>query len=1061
MFFQDLIKELDAYWSSQGVILGIPYGIEVGAGTGNPNTFFRVLGPEPFSVSYVEPCRRPADGRYGENPFRLQHYFQYQIILKPAFSDHIQRYLNMLKHLGINPSEHDIRFVEDNWASPSLRAWGLGWEVWLDSMEVSQYTYFQQMGGVQLEENTVEITIGLERLAMYLQNKDDYRKLQWNKDYTYGDLFERHEYWQSKYNFEQADVSVLQNLLDTYLNEAKRLIKEKNFWVAYDYILRTSHVFNILDARGVVNVAKRREVFQEIGNNLNHIATLYLEDRKALNYPLLKNNVSYKTDDNNNDTTLDLETNINTEEVTIDFELDSEYINAVESEQNKFNKDNMFVFELEIEEYPAEVLMSIYERFSDDFVNSLLTKFGLNVKSFVKILTPQRLGIVLNEPSLVSEVKIVPGPVESVAFKDGKETQVMQKIKERYGKSFVKYEIKDGKVYFHVKVDYQLDEFVNELLNGLLKQLPFKYMTFGEYKLIRPGRSYIAFLNDRVVNLDNIVINYIGDEFETNKLYLPRWSLIATLEINSAQEYIDVIEKYKVVLEPDIREKMIVNQIRNLCPDCQMSKDYRRVLKENVMLTETPVVYKDIVDSKYLELPIELVQSILEMHQRYIMASIKNVKSGNSVVSEDLKKDGTQVVYFVVSNNPLIGAKSNVLTGAKKVSSARLDDGLFYLQTDKRSNWSVDSLREFMKKKSSEDNNDPINILNKVSKYLDILRKVLKNNGYENNSLFAFLNLFVNKYWLIDSETYLGREFSKFINLILKYYLENSIIKDSIETVDQKTKILNLLEQLYDLDSNIFDINKISLDVLLVYFSYIYTLLWNFISKYGLPKGSRDPYSIKKLTDQLIQLWYFIEEKLDQPVDLFEFVLVVDHTDNFVDYLYSRLVNNNTYFEDKTNIKAFVYTPGFSVKYKQYVSNQFANTIYENDELVLQTLKRIANLLVHQNNEFGMSYRVSYKKYIEQLHNEVHSFQGLSYIKDVDKKLYDNVLSLLGVLEEYIYLKEFSSVKQLIEQVNEYLDNVKINVEDQRLVEYRKQLLNYIYWLLSIFMNIPYLLNKV
>ena len=288
MNFQDMILTLQNYWSKQGCIMMQPYDVEKGAGTMNPNTFLRSLGPEPWKVCYVEPSRRPADGRYGENPNRLYQHHQFQVILKPS-PDNIQElYLKSLEAIGINPLEHDIRFVEDNWESTTVGAWGLGWEVWLDGMEVTQFTYFQQVGGIECELETGEITYGLERLAMYIQDVDSVYDLKWNDKITYGDVFKQAEFENSTYSFDECDADMLFNLFDTYEKEALRIIDRGLVVPAYDYVLKCSHTFNTLDARGAIGVSQRASFIGRVRNMSKAVAELYVKQREEMGYPLLK-----------------------------------------------------------------------------------------------------------------------------------------------------------------------------------------------------------------------------------------------------------------------------------------------------------------------------------------------------------------------------------------------------------------------------------------------------------------------------------------------------------------------------------------------------------------------------------------------------------------------------------------------------------------------------------------------------------------------------------------------------------------------------------------------------
>jgi len=254
---QEIILRLERYWSAQGCVITQPVNTEVGAGTFNPNTFLRALGPDPWRVAYVEPSRRPKDGRYGENPNRVQEFHQYQVILKPAPANILDIYLESLRDLGIPLEKHDVRFVEDDWESPTLGAAGLGWEVWLDGMEITQYTYFQQIGGIELDPISVELTYGLERIAMYVQGVDHITKIRWNDEYLWGDVRLGFERDFSRYNFEEANVDLHFRLFNDFESEAKRLLDKQLLHPAYDFVLKCSHVFNVLDARGAISVTER------------------------------------------------------------------------------------------------------------------------------------------------------------------------------------------------------------------------------------------------------------------------------------------------------------------------------------------------------------------------------------------------------------------------------------------------------------------------------------------------------------------------------------------------------------------------------------------------------------------------------------------------------------------------------------------------------------------------------------------------------------------------------------------------------------------------------------
>ena len=284
--FQQLILRLNEFWDRQGCVLLQPYDMEVGAGTFHTATFLRAIGPEPWNAAYVQPSRRPKDGRYGDNPNRLQHYYQYQVVMKPSPADIQERYLASLSALGIDAKEHDIRFVEDDWESPTLGAWGLGWEVWLDGMEVTQFTYFQQVGGLDCKPVLGEITYGLERLAMVLQGKESIYDLVWTPGVSYGDVYHQNEVEQSRYNFELSNAEMLFRHFGDYETEARRLIEAQCTLPAYEMVIKASHAFNLLDARGAISVTERAAYIGRVRNLARAVAQAYLESREKLGFPM-------------------------------------------------------------------------------------------------------------------------------------------------------------------------------------------------------------------------------------------------------------------------------------------------------------------------------------------------------------------------------------------------------------------------------------------------------------------------------------------------------------------------------------------------------------------------------------------------------------------------------------------------------------------------------------------------------------------------------------------------------------------------------------------------------
>lgn len=288
--FQGLISALEAFWQKQGCVILQPYDMEVGAGTFHPETFLRAIGPEPWSAAHVQASRRPTDGRYGEHPNRGQHFYQYQVVLKPSPNNIQELYLESLKALGIDPLKHEIRFVEDNWEGPTLGAWGLGWEVWLDGMEITQFTYFQQVGGLECKPTMGELAYGIERIALYLQGKECTKDLVWSDGVTYGDIYQQNEFEMSKYNFELADTEMLFRHFNDWEKECQRMLDNNLPLPAFEMILKTSHIFNLLDSRNAISVTERQSYILRVRNLAKAVAQEYYSSRESLGFPLLKEN---------------------------------------------------------------------------------------------------------------------------------------------------------------------------------------------------------------------------------------------------------------------------------------------------------------------------------------------------------------------------------------------------------------------------------------------------------------------------------------------------------------------------------------------------------------------------------------------------------------------------------------------------------------------------------------------------------------------------------------------------------------------------------------------------
>ncbi|RLC77637.1 MAG: glycine--tRNA ligase subunit alpha, partial [Chloroflexi bacterium] len=431
--FQEVILRLQQFWAERGCLIWQPYSEKVGAGTMNPATFLRVLGPEPRNVAYVGPSYRPADGRYAENPNRMQLHYQFQVILKPDPGNPQEIYLESLQALGINPKEHDIRFVEDNWESPALGAWGLGWEVWLDGLEITQFTYFQQAGGIDLNPVSVEITYGLERIVMFLQRVRSVWEIDWDGVHTYGDILKRSEVENCIYNFEEADVERLRRLYDEYEREAKRCLEKGLVIPGYDYVLRCSHTFNLLDARGTIGVAERAYYFARMRDLARQAAHAYVKQREEAGFPWLGKGVRSE------------ELGVRSEELGVrEEEPPSTTPNSQLATRNS-------LLEIGTEELPAQDVTSAVEQLKD-LAPKMLDEARLKYERVYVSGTPRRLVVYIENlaPYQAEEELITRGPPAAVAFDEqGKPTKAAIGFAKKQGVKVEDLEVREieGKRY--------------------------------------------------------------------------------------------------------------------------------------------------------------------------------------------------------------------------------------------------------------------------------------------------------------------------------------------------------------------------------------------------------------------------------------------------------------------------------------------------------------------------------------------------------------------------------------------------------------------------------------
>jgi glycyl-tRNA synthetase len=659
--FQQIILTLQEFWTSRGCMLWQPYNHQVGAGTMNPATALRVLGPEPWNVAYVEPSVRTDDGRYGDNPNRLQQHTQFQVILKPDPGDPQEVYLDSLFALGIKRDEHDIRFVEDNWESPALGAWGLGWEVWLDGLEITQFTYFQQAGGFVLDPVSVEITYGLERIAMFLQGVRSIYDIDFDGLHTYGDVFLRNEIEQCIYNYELADVERLYRLYDAYESEAQAALAHEPPLVmpAHDYVLKCSHTFNLLDSRGAIGVTERANYFRRMRDLSRQVATAYVAQRQAMEYPWLKES--------------DQGSGIR----------DQAVVSGPSSVVIK--EPASFVFEIGSEELPASDVSSALAQLRE-LAPRMLKEARLEYNSIECFATPRRQGFIVRDlaPQQTPLDSLVRGPALKAAFdKDGRPTKAAEGFARGQGvnvNDLIKVE-EQGNQYVYAKkhdAGKPAGEVLATLLPALIAALKFeKAMRWASdgVAFSRPIRWFVALWKDQVVPFKYAAVG------SGNVTRGPRAEGSPDIVIATADQYQATLKQHNVILAYEERREVVKAQISQVAENVHGNiPDDPGLLEEVANLVEQPTALLGSFEQKYLALPRDVLITVMKKHQRYFPV---------------LGKSG-MLPHFIAVRNGNAENLNIVQHGNEEVLRARYSDAEYFFNHDRQH-----KLEEFLPKLST------------------------------------------------------------------------------------------------------------------------------------------------------------------------------------------------------------------------------------------------------------------------------------------------------------------------------------------------------------------------
>ena len=819
MTFQEIILALEKFWADYGCTIQQPCDIEVGAGTFNPATFLRCLGPEPWQVAYVEPVRRPTDGRYGENPFRIGAYYQYQVILKPAPTNVLPLYLESLHHLGVNPRKNDLRFVEDDWESPTLGASGLGWEVWWNGAEITQFTYFQQMGSIELDPICAELTYGLERIALYLQDVDSFFNIRWNDQLQYGDVHHQSEVEYSRYAFEHSDTKMLLQHFDACEKEARACLESGVVLPGTDYVLKCSHTFNMLDTRGVISVTERVNYIERIRRLAQQTARAYVEQREKMGHPLLNRWAPRIKED------------------------------AVEEEPKKatVTSDDSadLLFEIGTEEIPTGYLAPALEQLKNIASNSLETH-RLSFEETHTLATPRRLtlcvkGLATTQSDDVSEVV---GPPRRVAYDEiGGPTKAAIGFAKTQG-----VDVADLKIVETERGEYVASsklekgraaiEVLKELLPIWIQSLSFpKTMRWDKLRFARPIRWLVVLFGDRVIDFQLDTLRS-GRRTHGHRSLNPE-----PIELTDAslESYIKQLRKINVVVDQEERRNRIERQVTDIleAEGCLVEIDFE-LLNTVTYLVENPQPIVGSFSKSHLSLPTEILITPMKSYQRYFPM---------------WSSDGKLKAKFIIISNGTDGNHDGVRHGNERVLHARLNDAEFFYREDQKTLLSdkVDRLRDvvFHAKLGS--------LLDKA-KRLEALAGFIMDEIGRNASQGGFSE--VSKKHAVraaqlckaDLTTLMVIEFPSLQGIVGKYYAQNS---------EEAPEVALAIEEHYQPISADGALPQTDAGVTLSIADKIDTL----VGYFGInerPTGSQDPYSLRRQAIGVARI--LLEKKFHLPL---------------------------------------------------------------------------------------------------------------------------------------------------------------------------------------------------
>ena len=1008
MTFQEIILALEKYWADYGCIIQQPLDIEVGAGTFNPATVLRALGPEPWQVAYVEPSRRPTDGRYGDNPYRLGAYYQYQVLLKPAPNDIQELYLQSLKVLGVDPGKNDIRFVEDDWESPTLGASGLGWEIWWNGAEITQFTYFQQMGSLELAPISVELTYGLERIAMYLQDVDSFFDIKWNDELVYGDVHHISEVEYSQYHFDVSTIEMLFSLFDTYEKEALACLEKGLVLPGLDYVLKCSHTFNMLDARGVISVTERVGYIERVRNMTRRCARAYVKQREGMGFPMMN---YWKT---------------KRSEWSLSHSAAEGFAKA-EGERQKAEED--FLLEIGTEEIPASYILPALAQL-EKRATDLLEENQIPFKEIRTLGTPRRLtlaikGLATMQPD--QSVEVI-GPPKNVAYdEDGKPTKAAQGFARGQGIAVDDLKIVETDRGEYVCVQ-KLEkggatiELLQENLPSLITSLGFpKTMHWGNLRFARPIRWLVALLGEEVVSftLDTLVSGrqtsahrfLSSPTLKCGDRALSRSGAIELTDAN-LEDYMQKLRAANVWVAHEERRDEIQQQVAQLL----LNNDCAPIIDEGILdtvtfLVEYPQAIMGRFNESHLSLPNEVLTTSMKSHQRYFPC---------------WQSEGVLLPKFITISNGTEGNFDGVRHGNERVLSARLADAEFFYQEDQKSRLAdkVDRLKDVVFQIKLG------NLYDKSCRVRELATCLCDQLGFaEDATAKATRTAYLCK---VDLTTQMVIEFPSLQGTMGKYYAANSGEDEEVATaIEEHYRPLSAEAELPQTDVGAIVSIADKLDTIVGYFG---------IGE--IPTGAGDPFSLRRQAIGIVRIIH--DKKFHLPLDIAVEKNIQIYGDKVAAETKPLVLD---FF--KTRIDALLKENGYSYDVADAVLSANATD-------VVDALGR-ADVLTkfRQRDDFDTIYPAFYRTIrIIPERSDKPVDEGL-FIEETEKRLYREICELEPALTKLVATREYSQILDklvtLQPTIDSFFDGVLVMAEEQELRENRLALLNQLAgWIYSI-----------